>query len=104
MYVIKRTCPVECLAPVLDRLTFVALVEGMKGSTGGATVDNVVELYERGRLVEIHNISFGRAGEIRSCLVRAGLVDRDSRPGGQRDVAPQGHHVRCGSGFVQARI
>jgi hypothetical protein len=61
MYVIKRSCPVECLAPVLNRLTFASLVEGMKGSSGGATVGEVIELYEQGRLMAIHNISSGRA-------------------------------------------
>jgi hypothetical protein len=89
---------------VLGRLTFAALVEGlvgMKSEPGGATVGDVIELYEQGRLTEIYNISSGRAGEIRSCLVRAGLIDPESRPEGERDVVQRGHHVGCGE-YVRA--
>jgi len=60
MYVITRTCPIECLAPLLSRKTFSALAAGMQCSP--ATVGQVIELYEQGQLQDIENISTGRAG------------------------------------------
>lgn len=100
MSVVKLSCPIECLAPLLNRCTFAALAAGMSDSP--ATVGRVIELYEQGRLTKIYNISSGRVGEIRSSLIQAKLIDRNSKHGGKRagelDIAPNGHHVRCREG------
>jgi hypothetical protein len=78
MDAINRDCPIECLAALLSRQTLAALVNGIDGSP--ATVGQVVELYEQHRLNEIPGISTGRTGEIRRCLVEAGLIESDGRP------------------------
>ena len=103
MHVITRSCPVACLAPLLSRVTFCALAEGMQGSP--ATVGQVVELYEQRRLIEIENISTGRCGEIRRSLVKAGLIEAEgrgivTRGGGRNGLVAWGHGVegRDGSG------
>jgi len=98
MYVVTRDCPIQCLAPLLSRLTYNALVDGVSGSP--ATVAQVIELYERGRLVDIDNISSGRAGEIRHVLIEAQLIDPSSKPipryaRQQEASASNGHHVAC---------
>jgi hypothetical protein len=82
------------LAPLLDRITFAALAAGMPDSS--ATVGQVIERYEYGTLTDIYNISSGRAGEIRTSLIEAKLVDPDSKygskRGGERQAMPHGHH------------
>jgi hypothetical protein len=99
VYAIKRSCPIECLEPLLNRLTFAALAEELKHSPGTATVGAVIELYEQNRLTDIYNISTGRAGEIRSSLIRVGLIDPASRIGCKhvngRGEVRHGHHVTC---------
>jgi len=97
MYVITRSCPIECMAPLLNRFTFAALAAGMSGSP--ATVRQAIERYEQGTLTNIYNISSGRVGEIRSSLIEAKLIDPDSKYGSkrasERDTVPYGHHVTC---------
>jgi len=73
---LSRSCPIACLAPLLSRPTFQVLAAGLDDS---AIVGDVVELYERRRLMKLPNISTGRAGEVRQCLVEAGLVEGDGR-------------------------
>jgi len=115
MYVITRTCPIECLAPLLSRKTFSALAAGMQCSP--ATVGQVIELYEQGQLQDIENISTGRAGEIRRSLIEAKLIELNSRPIIRRRTVrdasvPDGHHASCpmylrasknGTGFAECR-
>lgn len=97
MYVVTRDCPIQCLAPLLSRMTLAALVVGLPAPP--ATVGQLIEMYEQGRLTDVYNISSGRVGEIRSCLIQAKLVDPDSRHGSKRDGATgatvNGHHVSC---------
>lgn len=96
MYVVTRECPIQCLAPFLSSLTYNALLDGVAGSP--ATVGQVVELYECGRLMDIHNIGAGRMGEIRRSLIEAKLIDPAGRliisPRVQETSAPR-HHVTC---------
>jgi len=98
MYAVMRTCPIQCLAPFLSRPTYSALEAGIPNES--ATVGQVVELYEQGRLVDIYNISGGRMGEIRRCLIRAKVIDLSSQPIVNRSHAKEastnnGHHASC---------
>jgi len=90
---ISRDCPIQCLAPLLSRQTLAALVNGNDGSL--AAVGQVVELYEQHKLMKIENISTGRMGEIRGCLVEAGLIEPDGRPMFRRRRT-RDTSVRCG--------
>jgi len=74
--------PIECMAPLLSRFTFAALSAGMSGSQ--AMVERMIELYEKGTLTEIRNISSGRVGDIRSGLIQAKLIDPNSKYGNRR--------------------
>jgi len=98
MNVVTRACPIQCLAPFLSHLTYTALLYGLPGSP--ATVAQVIELYEHGQLVDIHNIGSGRAGEIRRSLIEAQLIDPNSKPiprysRQQEAPASNGHHAIC---------
>jgi hypothetical protein len=98
MYVITRTCPIECLAPLLSRTTFAALADGLDGCP--ATVGQVIELYRQRRLMDIYNISSGRTGEIRHSLIQGGLIEPSSKPATKLDFAREvmtstGHHASC---------
>ena len=96
MYVITRACPIECLAPLLSRPTFRALVQGVPDSP--ATVGQVIDLYEQHRLMAIMSINTGRYGEIRRSLIEAKLIGWSSRSVIQRrsmqDASvPYWHHA-----------
>jgi hypothetical protein len=99
MGVMSRDCPIECLAPLLSRQTLAALTAGI-GSP--VTVGQVIELYEQRRLMELENISTGRMGEIRSCLVEAGLIEPDGRPVFRRKQG-RDTSVGCGHGGRASR-
>ena len=101
MSAITRDCPIECLASLLSRSTLAALVDGVEGSP--ATVGQVVELYEQGRLPDIYDNSSGRVGEIRWCLTAAKLVEADARLVVRRRYIREtklgnGHHLSCPGG------
>lgn len=72
MPTVTRDCPVACLASYLLQLTYEALICGLADS---ATVGDIAEMCEQRRLMEIYGIGPSRAGEVRRCLVEAGLVD-----------------------------
>lgn len=76
MSTITKDCPIECLAPLLSRATFDALAAGIDSDP--ATVAHVIALYEHGGLMNLYNISSGRAGEIGRCLVAAGMIEPPS--------------------------
>ena len=78
MHAVTPDCSIECLAPALSRSTLGALLLGIDGSP--VTVGHVIELYKQGRLQDIYNISSGRAGEIKRCLVAAGLIELGDDP------------------------
>jgi hypothetical protein len=61
------------LASVLSRVTYETLVAGIEASP--ATVGDVAELCEQGRLIELPGIATGRLGEISRCLVALELVE-----------------------------
>jgi hypothetical protein len=94
---IRRSCPVECLAPLLSQPTFDALREGLDGSLG--TVDQVIKLCEQRRLMELYNIGPSRAGEIRECLIEAKLIEPIQEPlirhAWDESVQANGHHQSC---------
>lgn len=95
MNVVTRDCPIACLAPLLTQLTFDALACGLADS---ATVGDLAWLCAHRRLMELYGIGPSRAGEIRECLVGAGLVDLDTQlmwRDPQRQRAANGHHVSC---------
>jgi hypothetical protein len=99
VYVVKPSCPIECLAPFVEGLSFAALAGGMSGQK--ATVGQVIELYEQGCLTDIRNVGPARVGEIRQGLIAARLVDPSSKHGGKRPQPPDvtartGHHESCG--------
>jgi hypothetical protein len=71
--VITRACPLACLASVLSRVTYEALVAGIEASP--ATVGDVAELCEQGKLTDLPGIASGRLGEISRCLVALELVE-----------------------------
>ena len=75
MHVITRDCAIECLAALLSVPTLGALASGI--GEAPATVGQVIELYEQRRLMNIHNISSGRAGEIKRCLMTIGLIEAE---------------------------
>ena len=75
MHNISPDCPIECLTPLLSQETSAALAVGLQGTP--ATVGQVIELYQLGRLKDIRNISTGRSGEISWRLAESGLI----RPG-----------------------
>jgi len=85
MHVITRKCSLECLEPLLSRMTFAALVEGIEGSQD-TSVGRVIELYEQRKLMDIKNISTGRCGEIGRCLVRVGVIDAQKVGNGVRTL------------------
>lgn len=94
---ITKDCPIECLASMLSTATYAALTAGLEDP---ATVGQVVDLYEQGKLVKIHNIRWGRIGEIRRCLAAAGVIkasiEQVSRPRETRRILAQdGHHTSC---------
>lgn len=78
---VTRDCLISCLAPWLTRPTLDALATGLVGRHDAlATVGQVIELFEQNQLVNIFNVGPSRAGEIRSALVQAGLVDPNAVP------------------------
>jgi hypothetical protein len=99
--VITRACPLACLASVLSRVTYEALVAGIDAAP--ATVGDVVALCEQGKLTELPEIGSGRRGEIRRCLVALELVEPE---GGEaiwlirRELYVVEHGVGCGHGAV----
>ena len=69
---ITRDCQIACLASLLTRPTFDALMAGMVSQDDSpATVGQLVELYQYDKLTDIFNIGSSRSGEIRWALVQA---------------------------------
>lgn len=95
---ITLDCPLPCLASLLSRMSYEALVNGIDAAP--ATVGDVVELYEQDRLDELPGIGTGRRGEIHRCLVAMELVKPENGAGVwriRRELFVVVHGVGCTS-------
>ena len=90
---VTRDCPVECLLTVLSMNSFNPLTRSDGApSAEPRTVGDVVDLYTRSQLREIHGLGRRRVSEIEAALVLAGLnlADHHKRPRTGRTAARPG--------------
>jgi hypothetical protein len=93
---ITRDCQIACLASLLTRPTFDALMAGMVSQDDSpATVGQLVELYQYDKLTDIFNIGSSRSGEIRWALVQAGLIEPTRVPLVRQWIRNDGHDLAC---------
>jgi len=74
-------CPVDCLKAVLSRMAFNPLARAYQAPfEPPRTVGDVVELYRRRQLGQIHGLGRRRIGEIEASLIVAGLASGHTHP------------------------
>lgn len=88
---VSPECPVECLLTVLSRMSFNRLTRAERAPfSPPLTVRDVMGLYARGQLREIHGLGRRSLSEIEAALVLAGLNITRCRqpPGSAEGTAP----------------
>jgi len=72
---ITPECPVDCLLPLLSRITFNTLARAYDAPFDPpSTVADVVGLYQQGQLSQIWGLGPRRIGEIEVSLIFAGVA------------------------------